>query len=297
MQNWEKQGLVFSTKNYAAVPIGNFIQENVLRIYYSSRQKDNKSTPFFIEYDLESRRIIAEQAIEIPLGNIGTFDEHGIMPTSLIKKNNEVWIFYIGWNTASSVPFRNSIGLAISRDDGVTFEKYSDGPILDRSLHDKCFVASNCVLEDDGFYKMYYLSCDKWEYINGKLTHFYNIKYAYSKDAVNWIRDGHVCINFSYPNEYAISVPRVLKENGIYKMWYSYRGNNKIKTYRIGYAESLNGKIWERKDQEINLSPSDEGWDSEMICYPFIFDYRDSKFMLYNGNEYGKTGFGLAKLK
>ena len=176
MQNWEKQGLVFSTKNYAAVPIGNFIHENVLRIYYSSRQKDNKSTPFFIEYDLESRRIIAEQAIEIPLGNIGTFDEHGIMPTSLIKKNNEVWIFYIGWNTASSVPFRNSIGLAISRDDGVTFEKYSDGPILDRSLHDKCFVASNCVLEDDGFYKMYYLSCDKWEYINGKLTHFYNIK-------------------------------------------------------------------------------------------------------------------------
>ena len=296
MQNWKKLGLIYNKKNYCAVPIGHFVQKDILRIYASYRQKNNKSSPFFIEYNLKTGEVLREKTIEIPFGNLGTFDEHGIMPTSILYKNNKVWLFYIGWNLATSVPFRNSLGLAISEDDGVTFKKYSEAPILDRSLYDTCFVSTNCIIEEEDFYRMYYLSCNKWEYINGKLLHFYNIKYAHSKDAINWIRRGEVCINFRFPNEYAISSPRVLKENDIYKMWYSFRGNNEIETYRIGYAESNDGKTWIRKDEEVNLNISDEGWDSEMICYPFIFNYEKTLYMLYNGNEYGKTGFGLAKL-
>lgn len=297
MQNWEKQGLIFDKKNYCSVPIAYFIKKNIVRIYASDRKIDNKSYPFFVEYDLKNGKIVREKTIKIPFGNLGTFDEHGIMPTSILKKNNQLWMYYIGWNLSKSVPFRNSIGLAISKDDGKTFVKYSKSPILDRSLHDPCFVASNCVFEEKNFYRMYYLSCNKWEYINGKFLHSYNIKYAFSKDAINWTREGEVCIDFRFPNEYAISSPRVLKEKGIYKMWYSYRGNNEIKTYRIGYAESNDGKIWVRKDEQVNLNVSKTGWDSDMICYPFVFKYENNLYMLYNGNGYGETGFGLAKLK
>ena len=42
---------------------------------------------------------------------------------------------------------------------------------------------------------------------------------------------------------------------------------------------------------------SAEGWDSEMICYPYVFEHRGRFFMLYNGNGYGKTGFGVAVLE
>jgi hypothetical protein len=75
-------------------------------------------------------------------------------------------------------------------------------------------------------------------------------------------------------------------------MWYSYRG----KRYRIGYAESSDGLHWIRKDNETGIHVSRSGWDSKMIEYPFVFDHQGSRYLLYNGNDYGKTGIGLALL-
>ena len=90
-----------------------------------------------------------------------------------------------------------------------------------------------------------------------------------------------------------MSRPCVLKENGLYKMWYSYRGQS----YRIGYAESKDGFEWTRMDADVGIDVSESGWDSEMIEYPFVFDQNGERFMLYNGNSYGKTGIGLARLE
>ena len=96
--------------------------------------------------------------------------------------------------------------------------------------------------------------------------------------------------------EYAISRPTVIKESfDKYKMWYSYRAQSNIKTYRIGYAESNDGKIWIRMDKKMkDFDVSKNGWDSEMICYPFVFNHKNKYYMLYNGNKYGKSGFGIA---
>ena len=81
-------------------------------------------------------------------------------------------------------------------------------------------------------------------------------------------------------------------------MWYSYRGQPSITTYRIGYAESPDGVHWSRMDEKMHsLDVSEGGWDSEMICYPYVFDHKGKRYMLYNGNGYGKTGFGLAVLE
>jgi hypothetical protein len=33
-----------------------------------------------------------------------------------------------------------------------------------------------------------------------------------------------------------------------------------------------------------------------MQCYPHVFTCDDRVYMLYNGNEFGKFGFGLAEL-
>ena len=123
------------------------------------------------------------------------------------------------------------------------------------------------------------------------------IKYAESKDGIYWKRSGKTVVPLKNKNEYALSKPCVLKENAVYKMWYSYRAGKKIKTYRIGYAESRDGRKWKRKDDKAGIGVSEKGWDSEMICYPFVFTHKKNKYMLYNGNDYGKTGFGLAILE
>ncbi len=296
MQNWKKLGLIYSTQTYNAVPVAHFVGAHTLRIYISTRSDQNYSLPFLLDYDLKHHQVLQEKQLNIPLGKLGTFDEHGVMPTSILKREGKLYLYYIGWSLAKSVPFRNAIGLAISENEGLDFTKYSAGPILDRGPYDQCFVASNCIYPEAHFYRMYYLSCSEWKQTNTQLTHSYNIKYAESTDGIHWQREGITMIDFKYHNEYAISCPRVIKEDNKYKMWYSYRGGFKGNTYRIGYAESLDAKQWQRKDEEVGLDVSEQGWDSEMICYPFIFKYNDHYHMLYNGNGYGKTGVGLAKL-
>ncbi len=198
----------------------------------------------------------------------------------------------MGWSLGVTVPFYFYIGLAISEDGGKSFHKVFSSPILDRNWVDPYLTGSPCVLVENDTWKMWYVSGNRWEMENNRPKHYYNIKYAESADGVNWDRRGIVCIDFKSEDEHAIARPSVLKENGIYKMWHSYRG----KSYRIGYAESRDGLHWERKDREVGIDVSVSGWDSEMIEYPFVFDHKGERYMLYNGNGYGKTGIGLAVL-
>jgi hypothetical protein len=76
-------------------------------------------------------------------------------------------------------------------------------------------------------------------------------------------------------------------------MWF---GSRK-KSYSIGYAESEDGKSWIRKDSDVGIAPSSSGWDSEGVTYPFLFEHSGQMYMLYNGNHYGRTGFGIAVLE
>ena len=303
IQNWLKIGKIFDVNkfkidyHFSSVPFGFWLNSDVMRIYFSSRTEENISIPFRIDYNF-SKMIIEEGPIKIDLekGELGLFDDSGVMPSSLVIVDDVIYMYYIGWNLGVTVPFRNSIGLAKSFDNGKTFIKSYKGPIIDRTKNEPHFCASCFVLKEDMIFKMWYLSCVDWKLIEGKVQHRYHIKYATSYDGENWLRDGQIAIDFEHENEYAISVPRVIKEEGIYKMWYSYRGSSLNKEYRIGYAESINGINWARKDELINFDVSENGWDSNMICYPFIFDYKKDRFMLYNGNEFGKTGFGLSKM-
>jgi hypothetical protein len=303
LQRWIKKGLIFDGNDrnglfhYATLPTAFLLNRSTLRILFSARNMQNQSLPFLLDYDMVTEKIISGPIpIKMGLGQLGTFDDSGVMPTCLLHMGDQIWMYYIGWNLGVTVPFRNSIGLAISNDNGLSFERMFCGPILDRTIHEPHFVASNCVVGENNIFKMWYLSCVKWETIGNKVKHFYHIKYATSSDGITWRRDGTVAIDFRHDNEYAISVPRVIREGGLYKMWYSYRGGPASDYYRIGYAESENGVDWCRKDELVDLAVSEGEWDSKMLCYPFIFDYEGNRFMLYNGNDYGRTGFGLAVL-
>jgi hypothetical protein len=168
-------------------------------------------------------------------------------------------------------------------------------PIMDRSNEDPYSISYPSVIYDEGKYKMWYGSNLSWGKDQKEMHHI--IKYAESSDLISWSRTNEVHIPLMYKNEYALSKPWVIKHNGEYKMWYSYRANGGITTYRIGYATSTNGKIWKRQDDKAGIDVSESGWDDEMICYPSVFTLNGNTFMLYNGNGYGSTGFGIAILE
>ncbi|MDP0561669.1 MAG: hypothetical protein QS721_04790 [Candidatus Endonucleobacter sp. (ex Gigantidas childressi)] len=303
---WKKLGKIFEVNknhnwmySYSAVPFAENIINDVFKIYFSSRNKNNESSIGYIIIDINHPNIILDISKKAVLskGDLGTFDDSGAMGSCILNKNSKKYLYYIGWNLGKTVPFRNAIGLAISTDKGRTYKKLFDGPILDRTKEEPHFTTSNCTIEDNGVYKTWYSSCTKWSKLYDIVTHHYHIKYATSLDGINWDRKNQVAIDFKDEFEYAISVPRVIKEYNQYKMWFSSRGTKDISTYRIRYAESDNGIDWIRKDDEVGIDVSTEGWDSEMICYPFVFDHKGKRYMLYNGNDYGKTGFGLAVLE
>ncbi len=298
---WRKRGLVFCPsgetswmKTHAAVPIAESLGGGLFKIYFSSRDDLNRSYTGHVVVDIDRPNRILDLSKDPVLGpgGLGEFDDSGAMACWLSFYEGKKFLYYIGWNLGVTVPFRNSIGLAVS-STGNSFERYSNGPIVDRAVHEPHFCASCCVLPGKEQWRMWYLSCTSWQMRNGKPEHRYHIKYAESLDGVNWKREGLVAIDYLNEQEYAISRPSVVQDADRWRMWYSCRGSS----YRIGYAESVDGRQWKRLDHQVGIDVSPAGWDSEMIEYPFVFDHAGQRYMLYNGNDYGKTGFGLAVLE
>lgn len=296
---WEKIGqTVFNLSEYsldyrgAAVPFGLWVNNSIFRIYYTARDKENRSNIFYADWDMKYLK-----PVHVPIepilkpGNLGCFDDSGVMTSWVECVDGLYYLYYTGWNLGKTVPFRNAIGLAVS-EDGVHFHRAYEGPILDRTMTEPHFCTGPCILRENNKWRMYYLSCVRWERQKTGTKHYYHIKYAESQDGIEWKREGKIAIDFKDETEYAISRPCVVKSNGLYRMWYSCRGES----YRIGYAESDDGEEWVRKDNLAGIDVSEKGFDSKMICYPYVLQYGSDWYLLFNGNEYGMTGFGIAKL-
>ncbi|MBK2267746.1 glycoside hydrolase family protein [Francisella philomiragia] len=308
---WEKHGLIFAPitsfdwnrKGYASVPTVYKLDDNSIRIYYTARDFYNRTNVSFIECEADNPKNIlyVHDKPVLSAGSLGMFDDCGAMVSHVIDVGNEVWMYYIGWNVRNTVAYHNSIGLAISNDGGVTFKKFSEGPLFDRTYKEPYFSAAPYVLREDGIWKMWYLSNTKWIEYKDKSEPFYHIKYAESDNGIDWKREGKVAIDYKDENECGIVRACVIKDNDIYKMWYAHRNIqnyriDKNSSYRIGYAESNNGIDWIRKDSDVGIDVSESDWDSEMIEYPFVYDHNGQRYMIYNGNTFGKTGFGYAEL-
>jgi len=304
---WRKIGKIFCAENHnvwmkthAMLPVPDHFKEDIYRIYFTTRDESLRGYTSFLTIDIKDPLNIIDLNLRNPvleLGNYGEFDEYGALCSSIINIKKEKLMYYEGIIRCASIPFQVFIGIAISEDNGITFRKTSNVPILDRSKYDPIMTSSPFVLKNNNIFYMYYLSGIKWKKIDEQLTHFYNIKLASSTDGYLWKRKGVTVIDFNSEFEYAIARPTIIKDDNLYKMWYSYRASIISKQYRIGYAESRDCIKWQRKDELAGIDISEHSWDSEMICYPYVFKHKNETYMLYNGNGYGKTGFGIAVLE
>ena len=316
--NWKKLGKIFNPTQhklpdncheFAQAP-QTLVFENYVRIYFSTREKDKTgkylSHISFVDFNKKFEKIInISKDTIIPLGSLGCFDEHGIFPINIVrgKDGKKIHAYTTGWNRKVSISADASIGLAFSDDDGLSFKKIGNGPILTASLNEPFLVGDAFVAVFHDVYHMWYIYGSKWfiDSSEDAPQRVYKIAYAKSTDGISWEREGRNIITDKLNENECQALPTVIYFNDKYHMFFCYRqatGFRKIKErgYRIGYAYSLDLITWTRDDENCGIDVTDGDWDSDMLCYPHVFHCDNKIYMLYNGNEFGRFGFGLAVL-
>ena len=306
---WEKRGVIFKPDgrfewmaHHACVPVADAVDDEVLRIYFGPRDGQGRTVTAFIEVEADNPAnvLYVHDRPVLGLGELGAFDDSGAMPSSIVNHGGRKFLYYIGWNRGVTVPYRNSVGLAVSDDGGLSFQRMFAGPVVDRTRTEPYFCASPFAMYDldEKRWKLWYASSTGWTVVHGHPEPLYQVKYAESDDGVNWVRDNTVCLPYTFDGE-ANARPCVIKDDGRYRMWFCFRGSvdyrtNRDTSYRLGYAESADGRNWTRMDDRVGIERAEDGWDSEMMEYPFVYEHKGRKYMLYNGNGFGETGFGYA---
>ena len=298
---WRRLGLLFSSAgqhdwmvSHAANPYPQLLDGDIYRVYFSARDQNQRSSVGFVEIDITKPFSVLGVSSEPVLGPgvLGAFDDSGASVGCLIESGGDAYLYYLGWNLGVTVLWRNSIGLAIRRKNSSQFERVSQAPVLDRSGSDPFTLTYPCVRREAECWRMWYGSHLTWG--KGGKDWVHVLKHARSDDGHIWQPTGKIVLPFASADESALTKPCIIKDRDVYKMWFS--GYHRSGSYKIGYAESEDGLVWQRMDDVCGLLPSAYGFDSESVEYCTVFDHRGQRYMLYNGNQYGRTGFGLAVL-
>ncbi len=332
--HWRKLGQVFDPRDFsewagshAQVPTV-LVMPDRLRVYYADRGADGRSFPTFIDVDRDdpTRLLGCHRTPVLGLGAPGTFDDEGVMPAWVHQRDGRVWMYYSGWNRRLTVPYHNATGLAFSEDGGLSFRRAYEGPVLDRTPEEPYLAVTPWIecepLAPQGARKpgqkasrpasparstargarwqAWYISGERWVQVDGRYEPVYVIRHARSADGVHWERKAVTCVEQAHPLE-AFSHPTVLREGGRYHLWYCHRHSLDYRdgsgAYRIGYAWSDDGERFVRCDAQAGITPSADGWDSTMLCYPSIVRAGSRTYLFYNGNGFGQSGIGVAVLE
>jgi len=304
---WIKKALIFRPsgeggwmKSHAQIPTVLALGDR-LRVYFSSRPQPSFSLTTFVDVAIDdpTRILYLHETPILEPGPPGAFDEHGIMPSGVLRNGDEVWLYYGGWSRRASIPYSNWTGLAISDDGGRTFRKAFAGPVLDRTPQEIFSATAAFVLRDAGRWHSWYASGVEWAEIGGRLEEYYVIKYAHSADGLVWNRENRQLLPPEQPRR-ATHRPTVFHHDGLWHMYFSHRGLEDFRdgtnSYRIGYASSRDMRDWTRDDARAGLPLSETGWDSKMTAYPYIVEAGGRTYLFYCGNGFGGEGFGYAEL-
>jgi hypothetical protein len=317
---WLKKGRIFApdgslwwAKQYAfpATPLlrRNAQGREVLRIYLTCCDDSMVGRLGWVDVDPDDPSHVLDFAKE-PLvgpGQPGTFDENGMLPTCILRAGEEVRCYYVGYQLGQQLRYYQFAGLLISKDDGETFQRWRRTSILERSDTELVNRTSTFVMPlpshlatNGNAWRMWYVGGSEWVWVDfpdgKKYMPRYNLRVVDSPDGKHWPDSGRIALDFDSDDVYAFGRPWVIDNpTGGWRMFYSYR--TRSKGYRLGMADSPDLETWTRKDDQIGIDVSADGWDSEGIEYGATFQRGNRMYLFYNGNHCGKTGFGWAELE
>ena len=316
MFKWQKLGKIFDPTGFKNIEwMAEFAQapsslvfDQFVRVYFSCRpgpDENGQYVSYSAYVDLDRSNLFNVLRLSpgpvLELGELGTFDEFGTYPMSVIRDGDAIHTYYGGWTRCESVPFNVAIGYAVSKDGGETFKKIGAGPVLSYSPDEPFILSGPKIRKYGDIWRLWYIAGRKWKVIDGKPEPIYKIRMASSVDGINWTKLNKDIIVDKLGEDEAQASPDVIFSRGRYHMFFCYRQasdfrRNKDRSYRIGYAYSDDLLNWTRDDSRVGIDVSASGWDSEMLAYPHVLELDGTVYLLYLGNQVGRFGFGAARL-
>ena len=300
---WRKMGRVFEPSgtefSHASHPCAVRFRDDTFVVAFTQRDSKQRSHIFLSYATVADGRLAlsGEPKTALRYGEPGYFDCDGVISVCFVKHRERIYLYYVGWQNLPESLWICDTGRAVLEPETLELRREFPGPVLGRDKNNPLFAAATAFHVTDDRWRTWYNSGIKWTRTSQGWKHEYGIHYAESRDGIDWVSHPGMCIPFADEYEYAFGRPSVHREEDTYYMWFAHRATRDVGTYRIGFASSLDGRDWLRDDALSGIDVSPQGWDSEMICYPYVFEHRGRFYMLYNGNGYGKTGFGLAVLE
>jgi hypothetical protein len=301
---WRKMGLIYApdgsqtwAKSHAMLPTPLDMGDGRLRIYVAFVDENTVGRIGYVDVDARdpSRILEVSDTPVLDIGEPGAFDDNGVNPSSVIRVGDEVRLYYIGYQLGVHVRYLLFSGLAISRDGGSTFKRHSRAPILDRSDSELLLRSAPHVTPGGPPWRMWYVAGDSHISAGGTTRPNYNIRFIESDDGIHWPTKGEVAVDLDSDDEYGLGRPFIAEWGGVDRMFYARRSHSR--GYRLGYAETTNGRSWSRRDDQVGIEFSPVGWDSEMLIWASVVVTEFAIYLFYNGNSYGATGFGYAVLE
>jgi predicted GH43/DUF377 family glycosyl hydrolase len=302
---WMKGGLVYSPEGHASWAVHSALQptplvldSGVIRMYAGFRDQQGVSSVGFVDLDAHdpSRVLRVSERPVLTQGRPGTFDDNGVVPCAVVRRNGgRVFLYYAGYQLQTKIRFCAFGGLAISSDGGETFERYSEVPVVERTEEGVFFRVVHSIFEEDGLWRAWYGAGGEYRQDGARSLPVYDIRYMESSDGFQFPAKGRVALPLQGVDEHRIGRPFVLPDTGCYRMFFA--AATVDRGFRLAYAESQDGHCWTRMDERLGLKVSDSGWDSKMMAYPAVVNTDNNVFLFYNGNDYGRAGFGYAILE
>lgn len=311
MMEWEKKGKIFDHSTFnldwfkknAMMPLPYVLNDKIMRVFATFCNEDNVGRIGYVDLNIKNPSEIVGYSTKpvIDIGEAGTYDDNGVVTGSLFEDEDKLYLFYSGYQLCKKIPYMIFSGAAVSTDKGETFKKLNrEVPMLDRVPTEKNFRCVPNIIQQGTTFKMWYLAdCfpqSTWLINNdkGKMQPVYSERYLESQDLLSWDGAGQSVLDFASKDEHGLSIGSIWIDDGIYKCIYSIRSLSK--GYRLGYAESDDGKKFSRKDAELKLDVTPGEFDSEMMCFAKLIKTKDKTYLFYSGNGYGLAGIGYAEL-
>jgi predicted GH43/DUF377 family glycosyl hydrolase len=300
---WRKLGRVYCADgerpwmtSHAYCPTPVLIDRGArIRVFCAFLDADRLGRCGWVDVDThDPTRILAvSDRPALDVGQAGTFDEHGVTPLSIVRlRDDRLRLYYAGWQRGVGVRYFLFTGVAESSDEGASFLRVSQAPVLDRSDRELHVRTGGLVLPQGGAWEMWYAGGSGWHGSDLESRPRYELRHVRSRDGIEWPRTGVICLE-PREDELGFGRPCILRRDGLLHMWYGRR--SLTGEYELGYATSSDGLNWQRRDDEAHLERGASGtWDSQMVGLSSLLETPDAMYLFYNGNGYGATGFGVA---
>ena len=278
-----------SVLSHAANPVVVKMDEFSHRIFFNSRDLNQRSSVYSVDINLDSQRLIPDTLrIQFLLEFSESYFKDGISLGSYFELDGVHWISFMGWINPPSEHWYGTIG-RFRLNSNFDLEYIEENPWFDLDSDDPISLSYSAVYVTQNVMHIWYGSTLTWDGGNGEMVHI--LKEKISKDFLKF-QNSNRFVEWKMGESQAFSRPSVVEVQDYFLLAYSVRGNTT--KYRIGF-----GIIEDRSHvvRQIAIYPtSTSTWESEMVEYPCLVSHKDSIFMFYNGDGYGKSGIGLAQV-